>query len=725
MRVLRAAAVEALGTASWAEAIKLLDRMPDVPVPAAVMTIRARGYVARGQGARAVAMLESLVTDDDNPHEWGLLRAALANAYMVTGQFDKVRQVADEILANPASPRVAVSIARGYSAVLTASAGGSIAEACDILIEVGEDHASQKLPYFAAVSFHNAALGHLARGRYAGAAGYALRAIDEFELTAGKPGVESTHAAVALALWELGRFEQAKRHLEQATLREDSPSDAQADGAWILGASGDVDGAWLLLGRASRAAIDESSDPGANACIQYTRALVFLVSGNVRDAEIAIDGASEGSIELDTLVRQAAMEAIVALARGRTDEALQVAERGAGLATEQGASRWEQWLRLIAAVAGQDRDGYRQSLLAVLSTARLSTLALADVIVTGLHMLESVPPALEDTVSTWPERWLPTLRNAVRGSAGSSAHMAAQLLAKFGTLEDVAVLTAYERSHVSQPLRRVLGRQLARHANPTLMLHDLGHISFDVGHRTVSVSHSRRRAASLLAFLASRPNHSSTKEQVLEALWPNQSPAGAANSLHQTLFYLRRDIDPYFNESHSIHYLVVETDLVFLDPELVQVDSAAFLRQAGMTLLGDQIGTMGPALLRDYRAPFAQEFEYEDWSTAWRDRVHATYLQLAQRASEALLRSGATQQGIDVISRALVVDPAALDLEASLIMALLDSGATAAAAHQYAHFSRAYEEDLGVAPPSLSDLHTRKPDVWPALRRVSGSEGRG
>jgi len=25
--------------------------------------------------------------------------------------------------------------------------------------------------------------------------------------------------------------------------------------------------------------------------------------------------------------------------------------------------------------------------------------------------------------------------------------------------------------------------------------------------------------------------------------------AGAANSLHQTLFYLRRDINPYFNES--------------------------------------------------------------------------------------------------------------------------------------------------------------------------------
>jgi DNA-binding SARP family transcriptional activator len=719
MRVLRGSAIEALGTASWAQAIKLLDRMHGIPAPVAVLTIKAREYVARGQGNRAVEMLESLVPDDGDPHEWGLLRAALANAYMVTGQFDKVKRVADEILANPESPRVAISIARGYSTVLTASAGGSIADACDILYELGEDHSAQKLPYFAAVSFHNAALGQLARGRYAGAVGYALQAIDEFELTAGKPGVESTHALVAMALWELGSLEQAQRHLEQATARDDSPADAQADGAWMLGASGDVDGAWLLLGRAARAAIDGSSDPGVNACMQYTRALVCLVSGNARDAEAALDGASEGSIELDTMVRHAAMLAMVALANGRDDEALVEAERGKRTAIVQGASHWEMWLQLIAAVAGQNRDNYRQSLLAMLSQAQLSTLALADVIVTGLHLLDAVPPSLEDSIAAWPERWLRALRNAVRGDDAARAQLSAQLLAKFGTLEDVALLTAYERSHVTLPVRRVLGRQLARHANPTLMLHDLGHITFDVGQRTVAVSQSRRRAASLFAFLASRPNHSSTKEQVLEALWPSQSPAGAANSLHQTLFYLRRDIDPYFNEAHSVHYLVVEPDLVYFDSELVQVDSAAFLRQAGLILLGDNIGTYGRALLKDYRAPFAQEFEYEDWSMAWRDRVHTTYLQLAQRTSETLLKAGAVQQGIDVISRALVVDPAALDLEASLVMALLDSGATAAAAHQYAHFAKVYEEDLGATPPSLSDLFERKPDVWPALRRIS------
>ncbi len=211
---------------------------------------------------------------------------------------------------------------------------------------------------------------------------------------------------------------------------------------------------------------------------------------------------------------------------------------GLRLATEQGASHWEQWLRLIEAVASDDRDGFRRGLLALLTTAKLSTLALADAIAMGLPLLDNIPAALEESVVRWPDRWLPALRALVRTGHTPRAQAAAQLLARFGTVEDVALLSAYERTHVRLPTRRILGRQLARHANPTLVLHDLGRIAIDIGQRHLFVSQSRRRTASLLAFLASRLNHSATKEQVLESLWPNQSPGGAANSLHQTLFYL-------------------------------------------------------------------------------------------------------------------------------------------------------------------------------------------
>ena len=78
------------------------------------------------------------------------------------------------------------------------------------------------------------------------------------------------------------------------------------------------------------------------------------------------------------------MSAMVALANGRDDEARGLAEGGPVAAAARGQS-----LGVVAPPdrgrRGQDRDGYRQSLLAVLSNAQLSALALADVIVSGLH----------------------------------------------------------------------------------------------------------------------------------------------------------------------------------------------------------------------------------------------------------------------------------------------------------------------------------------------------
>jgi DNA-binding SARP family transcriptional activator len=210
----------------------------------------------------------------------------------------------------------------------------------------------------------------------------------------------------------------------------------------------------------------------------------------------------------------------------------------------------------------------------------------------------------------------------------------------------------------------------------------------------------------LLAFLASRPAQSATRDQVLEAMWPNQSPEGAANSLHQTLFFLRRDIDPWYDEQRSVNYLVVEPDVVFLDPELVQVDSAAFFRQISAALVSQSLAETGVPILRDYTAKFALDFEYEEWSIAWREQLHALFLQASQATAEALIAAGRHQLAIDVVERALTVDPSALALEGSLVLALHDAGATAAATHQYRHYASVFEEETGTAAPSFESLVT-------------------
>jgi DNA-binding SARP family transcriptional activator len=710
MRVLRESAIEALGTASWGAATALADRMPDQPVPEAVSVIRAYGYVAHGQARRAVRLLEGLTPPRNDAMAWGLTHAALAKVYLITGQLEGVRRVIGEMSGHEDLAPVLVSLARGTSIVLATHEGGPLADASEVLEDLANEHARLGLTYFAGVSFHNAALAAYARGRYGEAIALGQRAVKQFDLTSSKEGVESTHALVAQAHLELGNAARAAAHLEYVADTEPVLADAQADAAWMSSAQGDNDTAWALIEAAAATTVDGGRTPGAHAAVLYSRALAHLVDGNPSAADQALDAADEASVELDAKVRHLAIGALVALQTGRLQDAGRLARDGLDVASRQGAMHWARWLRLLSAVAESDSQGFRRALVSLSASAKLSTLVLADAVVLGLGLIGEAPDDVLELMRVWPARWLPALRRVVQGSDRASGMVAADLLSTLGTIDDVVILAAFERRHIRQPARRTYSRRLARHANPTMVVHDLGRIRLQLGQRVVPLSQSRRKAASLVAYLASRPSHSAARDQVLDAIWPNQSPEGAANSLHQTLYFLRRDIDPWFEDGHSVDYLVVEPDVVYLDPELVQVDSAAFFRQVTAAVAGDNIADVAIPLLRDYQARFALDFEYEEWSLAWRDQLHALFLEAVQATATALQTTGRYQLAADIVEKALAIDPSALELEATLVVALHRSGATAAAAHQYSHFARAYEEEASDPPPSLIDLLAMHPE---------------
>ncbi len=710
MRVLRESAIEALGTASWGAATALADRMPDQPVPDAVVVLKAYGMAANGQARRAASLLESLTPSPQDPIASGIAKVALAHVYLVLGKIERVRSMVEDLKGLTDVPPVVASLTRGFDALVVAHEGGDLVAVSEVLKDLAGEHAQLGLTHYAGVSYHNAAVASFARGQYDVAVSLARRAIEQFERTPSRHGVESTHTLVAQGQWELGRVDRAMVELASTTTDYRIPADAQADAAWIASATGDTDTAWLFIEQAARTAADASTVPSAAASAQYARALAHLSEGNVVAARDALKGAYEVSVEPDALGRHAALGALVALAANDRTEAVRLAGRGLEVAEAQGAMHWARWLRLVLAVAETDADVFRRALGHLIASARLSTLVLADAIAMGLGLIGAAPPDLVELMRTWPNRWLPVLRRTLQGPDGEAALVAANLLSSLGTVDDVALLSSFERKHIRQPARRTLSRKLARHTNPTLVVHDLGRIRIQLGARVVPLSKSRRKAASLLAFLASRPSHSSTRDQVLEAMWPNQSPEGASNSLHQTLYFLRRDIDPGFDDGHSVDYLVVEPDVVYLDPELVQVDSAAFFRQVSAALASDKVADLGVPILRDYQAKFALDFEYEDWALAWRDQLHGLFLETTQATANALMKTGRHQAAIDVIERALAIDPTALELEANLIAALHRAGATAAAAHQYRHYVKTHEDELGLPAPlysSLLDLDAR------------------
>jgi two-component SAPR family response regulator len=105
-----------------------------------------------------------------------------------------------------------------------------------------------------------------------------------------------------------------------------------------------------------------------------------------------------------------------------------------------------------------------------------------------------------------------------------------------------------------------------------------------------------------------------------------------------------------------------------------------------------------------YRGRFALDFEYEEWAAAYRDTLHASYLEIVERAVLDDFTSGHYDRAITVARRALEVDPSAEQIEVCLLRLYRVTGAHSAAAEQYAHYATVMREELGVEPLPLESL---------------------
>jgi two-component SAPR family response regulator len=111
------------------------------------------------------------------------------------------------------------------------------------------------------------------------------------------------------------------------------------------------------------------------------------------------------------------------------------------------------------------------------------------------------------------------------------------------------------------------------------------------------------------------------------------------------------------------------------------------------------------AVLADrYTGRFALDFEYEEWAAPFRDWLHASFLEVIERALASDFENGHYQRGINLARRALDVDPDAEQVEVSLLRLYRASGAHAAAAEQYGHYVGLMRDQLGIEAPPLDSL---------------------
>ncbi len=275
------------------------------------------------------------------------------------------------------------------------------------------------------------------------------------------------------------------------------------------------------------------------------------------------------------------------------------------------------------------------------------------------------------------------------------------------------MLRAFAREKRSEE-GSTLGRHLARRVAEPVEIADLGRIRVHVGKRTIEGESVRRKVLALLAFLITRPNMTAARDQVVDALWPEQDPSAASNSLNQTVYFLRRVFEPGYVDDRSPGYLRHETDLVWLDEELVSARSTACRQLINEARTSSSWSTV-EELSRSYIGRFALDFEYEDWSSGYRDNLHAAYLATVEHAVDDEAAAARFDRAIELCRRALEVDPSCEPVERKLLRLYRATGAHAAAEEQYRHYAYAMSEDLGISPPPLGS--TVRPTV--ATRRAS------
>ncbi len=111
----------------------------------------------------------------------------------------------------------------------------------------------------------------------------------------------------------------------------------------------------------------------------------------------------------------------------------------------------------------------------------------------------------------------------------------------------------------------------------------------------------------------------------IEIIWPAADADSGVNSLNQTVFQLRRYIDPNYHGGDSPEYVISTSEVVALNGDLVNTDLGEFRRITRKLVTTDW--TQRQALARRavelVRGEFLADLRYEDWAAQQQMQTHS------------------------------------------------------------------------------------------------------
>jgi len=289
---------------------------------------------------------------------------------------------------------------------------------------------------------------------------------------------------------------------------------------------------------------------------------------------------------------------------------------------------------------------------------------------------------------------------AVGRSTGSNVGLAIAATAV------VAVAFQPIRERMHRLVRRlVFGRPTAAERQASVAIRCLGAFRvFREGEPVSANVWQSKKARTLLKILVARRGRSTTRDFLMEALWPEENPEKLANRLSVALATVRAVLDPKKRRPPD-HFLEGDKDAVRLNLANLPVDVEAFMALAERGLSLDREGreTEAHTLNREaeaaYPGYFLEEDLYEDWAAPLREEARWTYVSvaraLARRAAATADHDSAARYNLRILEKDSYDEGAHL----GLVEALERAGRHGEARRRYrAYVSRMEEIEVPVQP---------------------------
>jgi DNA-binding SARP family transcriptional activator len=291
-----------------------------------------------------------------------------------------------------------------------------------------------------------------------------------------------------------------------------------------------------------------------------------------------------------------------------------------------------------------------------------------------------------------PEGWREALVKAIPGADIAARSLLLETLTKLATKETTVALGGLAGMDVAEVRRQLVHKQA-----PRLFVRSFGTLAIHRGSWTgPAITIERKRMRTLLGLLVAYSGTTLTRDLLIDTMWPDSDPNAAVNSLNQTVFQLRRAIDPEYRDGESASYVISTVDVVQFNSELVLTDLQQF-RKLATRIVGPEGGGQGPdptALVELIGGEFLADLKYDDWASRLQMSVHSEVRDVLLGVANG--RPGVSPD-LSVRAACALVELDAFDEAAHIAMAsqLNASGKRVAAKLALERYVRRLNEDFG------------------------------